>query len=51
MKRYKIEVRALLEFEIESEDKYSVNGDACAYVENNRDEFDWCFDTIEEIKE
>lgn len=49
MKKYKVRVVADMTFIIESEDKFSVNGDACAYVDSNKEDFDWQFDEINEV--
>lgn len=46
MVKYKIRVYATLEFELESESDYDINGDASDYVENNKNELDWYFDEI-----
>jgi len=46
MTKYKVIVYATMEFEIEAEDDWSANNEASHYVDNNRDEFDWNFDSI-----
>ena len=48
--KYKVKVCASMEFEIEAEDGYSINGTATEFVENNRELFDWSFDEIKEIE-
>ena len=46
--KYKIRVFATMDFEVEVEEEGNVNHEATIYVENNKDEFEWCFDEIKE---
>ena len=49
--KYKVRAVADMEFEIESEDDESINGDACNHIENNRQDFKWEFDYYEKVEE
>lgn len=46
MTKYRVKVSAVMEFEIDSFDDYSANGDASRYVDENKESFDWSFDSI-----
>ena len=48
--KYKVRVVADMEFEIESYDEHSINGDATRFVEDNKDLFDWEFDYYKEVE-
>jgi len=48
--KFKVRVQADMEFEIESEDENSINGDASVYVDNHREKFNWEFDYYTEIE-
>lgn len=47
MTKYKINVYAQLEFEIEAEDDYSANNEATCYMEEHKEDLDWYFDSIQ----
>ena len=48
--KYKIRVFATMDFELEVEEEGNVNHEATIYIENNKDQFKWCFDEINKIK-
>ena len=38
---------ASMEFEVDADDDSCANNEASYYVDLHREEFDWCFDTIQ----
>lgn len=51
MRKWKVKVIGVMEFEVESESEHGVNDEATYYVDNNLEEFDWYFDHWEEVSE
>ena len=50
MAKYKVRVYADMEFEIEADSDYDINHEATCYVEDNKHELNWSFDSIQNLE-